>query len=406
MGERAMNIQAKAFEPVGKDEVAWLGTGPIPAKPYYDPAWFELEREAVFRRSWLQIGHVCELPEKGSFIRREVEVLSASVLVTRGKGGEIRAFHNVCTHRGTQLVDAAEGRQNTFSCPYHMWTYGLDGGLVSAPDFESFHLTKADCALPQLACEVVGGLIFVHFGTPQTSLRDELGDFARQLESMPIARATTFSEYVYEIDANWKLTYDNFQENYHLRFIHPSAAGPVTSPENPFAYPSAYDFNGPHRSQTIWTRPDMPTPSPVQGVAFQHGGACAMADGLLGSGTEKTYLGLFPNFFLFGSPMQHFSHTVFPITAGKSRGVIRLYWIDEDETPGERFAREYFMAATRDVHAEDRAVIERGHKGLSSGAIEFIHFQAQESLCRHLFNTIDGKVRAYRAELETKGGLA
>lgn len=395
-----MNSPIPTFVPVGREELAWLGTGPVPAKPYYDPTWFELEREAVFRRSWLHVGHVCELPGNGSFIRRELEVLGASLLVTRGKDGAIRAFHNVCTHRGTALVTADQGRQKTFSCPYHMWTFGLDGALVSAPDFESFHVTKAECALPQVACEVVGGLIFVHLGTPESSLRQWLGPFADRLELMPVARATTFSEYVYEIDANWKLTYDNFQENYHLRFIHPSAAGPVTNADNPFAYPEAYDFHGPHRSQRIWTKPDMMAPTAVQGVAFHRGAACAMADGILGGPTAKDYLGLFPNFFLFGSPMQHFSHTVYPLAAGKSRGVIRLYWIGEDETPSERFAREYFMATARDVHSEDRAVIERGHRGLSSGALKHIHFQVQESLCRHLYNMVDARVRAFQAELE------
>ena len=99
-----MNTHAPVFESVAKEDVAWLGTDPIPATAYYDPAYFELEREAVFRRGWIQMGHVCELPEPGSFIRRELEVLKASILILRSQDEEIRAFHNVCTHRGTQLV--------------------------------------------------------------------------------------------------------------------------------------------------------------------------------------------------------------------------------------------------------------------------------------------------------------
>ncbi|WP_159830386.1 aromatic ring-hydroxylating dioxygenase subunit alpha [Novosphingobium sp. TCA1] len=391
-----MNAEATAFAPVGKDELAWLGTAPVPAAPYYDSDWFEREREAVFRQSWMQLGHVCELPERGSFMRREIEVLKASILIVRGRDDEIRAFHNVCTHRGTQLVDAADGRRSTFSCPYHMWTFGLDGALVSAPDFESFHVAKADCALPPVRCEVIAGLIFVHCGEPGVSLREELGPLAEKLEAMPVAAATTFSEYVYEIDANWKLTFDNFQENYHLRFIHPAAAQPVCSADNPFGYPVSYGFHGAHRTQRIWSNPRMPAPAPIQGEAFRRGGASAMADGLLGSDTVKDYLALFPNFFLFGSPVQHFSHMVMPIAPDRSRGVIRLYWIGEDESASERFSREYVMATARDVHAEDRSVIERGHKGLASGALRHIHFQAQESLCRHLFNEVDRKVRGHR----------
>lgn len=153
--------RSTGFEKVSQETLDWLGTEPIPAKPYYDPAYFELEREAVFRRSWIQIGHVCELPDPGSFIRRELEVLKASLLIVRGKDGAIRAFHNVCTHRGTRLIDVDAGRQSTFSCPYHRWTFATDGSLVSAPDFEEFHVEKADCALPAVTVADCAGLIFV-----------------------------------------------------------------------------------------------------------------------------------------------------------------------------------------------------------------------------------------------------
>lgn len=395
-----MNTQTAGFERVGKDAVAWLGTGPVPAKPYYDPAYFELEREAVFRRSWLQIGHVCELPENGSFIRRELEVLGASLLIVRGKDGEIRAFHNVCTHRGTILVEAEQGKQSTFSCRYHMWTFGTEGGLLSAPDFGEFYLDKADCALKRVAVDVCAGLIFVHLGKPDETLREWLGPMAEKLEGMPIARATTFSEYVYDIDANWKLTYDNFQENYHLRFIHPGAAGPACSADNPFGYPSAFGFHGKHRTQQIWINPQMAMPPKGQLTAFSRGAMHNAAKGLIRGEADRQYLALFPNFFLLGNPGQHFSHTVYPIAANKSRGVIRLWWVGEDGNASERFAREFSMATARDVHTEDRGVILGGQRGLASGALEHIHFQAQESLCRHLFNTVDGMVRAYQAERE------
>jgi len=400
-----MNELAPVFSPVPREDVAWLGNGPVPAAPYYDPAYFELEREAVFRRSWQQVGHVCELPEPGSFIRRELEVLKASILIVRGRDGGIRAFHNVCTHRGTQLVEEAQGKQSRFTCPYHGWTFGEDGSLLAAPDFEQFFVTKAECALPTVHVEVVAGLIFVHLGTPETSLREEMGPLADRMEQLPIARATTFSEYVYEIDANWKITYDNFQENYHLRFIHPSTAGPGCAPANPFGYPEEYGFQGDHRTQTIWTNPEPRMPNPVQGASFMRIGASLMKRDLMVPGAEKNYFALFPNFFLFGNPATHFSHTVYPLASNKSRGVIRLWWVGADENASERYAREFGMAMTRDIHVEDRSVIERGQRGLESGALKHIHLQVNESLIRHLFNTVDGKVQAYKAELEAKGAL-
>lgn len=403
-----MNVQSPAFEPVSDESVSWLGRDPIPAAPYYDPAYFELEREAVFKRSWLHIGHVCELPEPGSFIRREVEVARASVLVARGKDGEIRAFHNVCTHRGTQLTEETEGKRATFSCPYHRWTFGMDGKLLSAPDFENFGLSKADCNLRAIPTEICAGLIFINFDrAPAQSLADYLGPLAEQLAMFPPSQATNFSEYVYEIDANWKLTYDNFQENYHLRFIHPRTGVATIGSDNPFGYPLHYGFHGPHRTQTIWANPDAAsTITPVQGIAFGKGIRAAMADGLMGAPTARDYLGLFPNFFILGSPSQPFSHTVWPISAGRSRGIVRLYWKGPDDTASRRFAREFAMATIRDIHAEDRDVIAAGQRGLESGALTHIHFQKQEALCRHFFLAVDERVQAYRASLEGKGAAS
>ena len=347
-------------------------------------------------RSWINVGHVCEIPDAGSFVRCELEFARASLLIVRGKDGEVRALHNVCSHRGTQLVDEAAGRKSNFSCRYHMWTFGTDGALLSAPDFERFHVEKKDCALRQVSVGVCGGLIFISFN-PQQSLQEYLGPMAQRLESLAVARATTFHEYVYEIDANWKLTYDNFQENYHLRFIHPRSSGPGTGPDNPFGYPSSFSLEGRHRMQTIWTNPGATMPE-GQMIPFMRGMPRLAADGLMELPHGRDYLALFPNFFLLCTPGNHFLHTVLPLGPEKSRGVIRLYWVGEDETASVRYFREAIMATTRDIHSEDVAVIEAGQRGLSSGALEHVHFQEKEILCRHLIKVVEDEVAAYEAE--------
>lgn len=378
------------------DDPLVLGTEPIPARYYHDPEWYELERKAVFLRSWINIGHVCELPEAGSFVRREIEFARASLLIVRGKDGAIRALHNACTHRGTQLTDEPAGKASKFSCKYHMWTFGTDGALLSAPDFERFYTDKKSCALRQVAVEVCGGLIFVCFD-PQQGLREYLGPMAEKIERLPVARATTFHEYVYDIDANWKVAYDNFQENYHLRFIHPRSAGPGIGGSNPFGYPASFSLVGKHRMQTIWTDRDAAV-NPVMLQAFTRGAPRLAADGILGHALDREYFALFPNFFLLGSAGNHFLHTVYPLGPEKSRGVIRLYWIGEDETASVRYAREFTMATTRDVHSEDVGVVEAGQRGISSGAIEHIHFQEKEILCRHLVKVCEEMVEAFQAE--------
>ncbi len=390
-----MNTRQSTFNPA---PVPDLGSDPVPAKAYYDQGYYDLEIEAVFKNTWLVIGHTCEIPESGNFIRRELEFARASLLITRGKDGEVRAMHNACTHRGTQLTQDTEGRKSTFSCPYHMWTFGSDGRLISAPEFERFNLEKADCRLRQVHVDVCAGLIFVNLARqPEQGLRAFLGPLAEQLEQLPVARATTFSEYVYTIDANWKITYDNFQENYHLRFIHPKTGAPSYARDNPFGYPLKQELHDPHRTQTIWTNPDALIPFTL-GFASQRGVPRGMKDGLFDNPHTRDYFALFPNFFLLGSPLTHFSHTVYPLGPNRSRGVIRLWWVGGDETASDRFAREFTTATTRDVHSEDIAVIEAGQRGLDSGALEFIHFMDEEVLCRHLYQMVDQRVEAHKAK--------
>jgi phenylpropionate dioxygenase-like ring-hydroxylating dioxygenase large terminal subunit len=391
-----VNTPIWSYQPVSDDVFSWLGTDPVPAAPYYDPDYFELEREAVFKRTWLQIGHVCEIPEPDTFIVRPVEVAKASILITHGKDGKIRAFHNACTHRGTQLVSDAEGARSSFTCPYHAWTFGYDGALRSAPDFERFYAKQDDCGLSQVAVDVCGGLIFINLDpAPGQSLREFLGPLAAKLDALPAAKATTFTEYVYEIGANWKITYDNFQETYHLRFIHARTTAAALSDANLFGYPIRYDFHGPHREKTIWSN-TAAKPTPVQGFALGKGMAHALADGVAPGPHDKDYFQLFPNFFILGSPVQPFSHMVMPISATRSRGVIRFYWKGDDERASKRFVREYAMALGRDIHSEDVDIIQAGQRGLSSGALKHIHFQEQEVLLRHLYREVNDRVEAYQ----------
>ncbi|HEX8056084.1 MAG TPA: SRPBCC family protein, partial [Novosphingobium sp.] len=207
-----------------------------------------------------------------------------------------------------------------------------------------------------------------------------------------------FHEYVYEIDANWKMDYDNFQENYHLRFIHSRSGGAGIGPDNPFGYPSHFTLNGRHRTQTIWTDPNAKV-LPTMLEAYMRAAPRLAADGILNDPNGREYFALFPNLFLFGSPGSHFLHTVFPLGPEKSRGVIRLYWIGEDENASTRYAREFAMAQIRDIHSEDVAVVQAGQRGVSSGALEHLHFQEKEILCRHLVKVCEEAVEVYQAEM-------
>jgi phenylpropionate dioxygenase-like ring-hydroxylating dioxygenase large terminal subunit len=392
-----MNVQ-QSIRMLPTEEAAKLrGTGPLPARPYYDPDWWELERKAIFMRQWLHVAHVCEIPEPGSFIRREIEFARASLLIVRGRDGEVRTFHNVCTHRGTQLVEEDSGKATKFSCRYHMWTFGADGALLSAPDFERFYVAKEDCALKQVRTEVLAGMIFINLDPePKETAREFFGPIADDLELLPVARAVDFTEWCYEIDANWKTLFDNFQENYHLRFIHPRTGAQTIGPENPLGYPTHYGFSGPHRSQTLWKNPNPPPAGPTLVFGYTRAAELAAREDY---SFPKTDFKLFPCLHIVGLPPgQQFSQTMTPIGPSKTRSSVRMYWTRPAANASEKFTREFGAMSVRDVLSEDRLAIEAGQRGMASGAVEHVRFQDHEMLLRHLYETVQAKVAEYLAE--------
>ncbi|MET0371129.1 MAG: aromatic ring-hydroxylating dioxygenase subunit alpha [Sphingobium sp.] len=394
-----MNKPAGNFTAVPNEALRHLGTDPVPVAPYVDPAYYALEQEAIFKRHWLHIGRVSEVAEPKSYIVRPIEAANASILIVHGSDGEIRAFHNVCTHRGTKLVWDDGGKAASFSCHYHMWNFANDGSLRAVPDQDRFFdLDKKDCGLKRVSLESCAGFLFVNLDpAPAQSLRDFLGPLAEWMEGLAVADATEFTEYTYEVDANWKTLFDNFQEVYHVRWVHDRSLGKRgTGPANPFGYASEYKFMGRHRAMTLWGNPDF-QPGEIEAAAArltfvgrEDGGA-----GIVGS---NDFTAFFPNTFLLPRKIGAFTQTVWPLGPERTRSVIRMYWQGEAKTAAEKFAREYAIGSLMDVHVEDRALVEAGQAGLRSGAIDKIRFQSQEAMCRHFINqvmdVVDNYVRA------------
>ena len=389
-----MADDAPTFHAVPNEELALLGTGPVPAAPYYDPAYYELEREAVFRRSWLHVGRVSEVAEPDSFIVRRIAAARASVLITRTSAGELRAFHNVCGHRGNELVWDDAGQSRSFSCRYHQWNYGTDGSLRAVPDeHRFFSLDKAACGLRPVAVDTCGGFLFVNLAPePGETLSTFLGPVAEALDRLRFAEFTDFEQYHVDVAANWKTAYANFQETYHVRWVHrPSSGGRATSLENPFGYPAKYEFWGPHSGGTRWLPPN-PVLNDIQARALR--AAAPPPDGPARGSFDFFYL--FPNLYLeplFGS--NPFTMQFWPSGPDRTRLVVRVYRTGTDQSAAKRFGREYSGSSLLDVHTEDVELIEANHRGLSSGALDGIHFQAQEAACRHLYRSVADLVNGY-----------
>jgi phenylpropionate dioxygenase-like ring-hydroxylating dioxygenase large terminal subunit len=156
----------------------------IPLYEKIQPAYFEQEREKIFRRSWLRIGRMEDLPDKGCYFVFDVPMLNTSLLVTRDADDKVQAFHNICKHRGNKLVRSGKGRRPSFTCGFHGWTYRSSGELALVTDENQFRaLDKGELALSPVATQVWQGHIFVNFNTERgESLRDWLGPMYDQYD--------------------------------------------------------------------------------------------------------------------------------------------------------------------------------------------------------------------------------
>jgi phenylpropionate dioxygenase-like ring-hydroxylating dioxygenase large terminal subunit len=387
---------SRLFETFEAEAAAALfGRGPVSAEPYYDKQWYADEIDAIFKRSWLHVGHVCEIPEPGSFVRRDLIFARAPLLIVRGRKGAVRTFYNVCTHRGTQLVEDQAGKKSQFSCPYHRWTFGTDGALLSAPDFDRFYVAKADCALKQVQTQVLGGLIFVNLDPhPAQSVRDHFGILAQQFDRLPTGQATRMTQFSYEIEANWKVHFDNFQENYHLKFIHPRTGAMAVGPENPMGYPTHYGFSGPHRGQTLWKNP---SPPPLPALLQIVGDRSAALPQPYAATFEKVDMKLFPALHVVWlSPDTVFTHTHMPVGPTRTRSTVRIYWNDEAENASRAFVREFAAMSLRDVLSEDRDAVQAAQLGISSGVLNQINLQDHEVLLRHSHQQVVQQIMAWR----------
>ena len=207
-------------------EMTFLRT--LPGRYYYDPAVFAREQERIFSAMWVCVGRSEELSAPGMY--RTFDLGNENVLLLRGRDGVLRAFLNVCRHRGARLCTEERGTaRNAIQCPYHAWTYALDGALIGAPnvlDMQEFD--RASCGLMPVALDTWAGLVWVNLADdppplgPQVrqSLRDRFGEeeiFARyRLEDLRVGKTIE-----YDVRANWKITIENFMECYHCGPMHP-----------------------------------------------------------------------------------------------------------------------------------------------------------------------------------------
>lgn len=202
---------------------------------YRCPEFYALEQERLWATSWICIGSTQQIPQVGDTFL--VNLAGQSLLITRTAPNDIRAFYNVCRHRGAQLL-AEGGCHKYFRCPYHAWGYDLDGTLKGTPFFEPGEVTpeeaalydasrmkafqKSDYGLLAVRTAVWGCFIFVNLHADAPPLETQLGDLPARCAHYPLTDLTLTKTVNYQIEANWKLVAENYMEYYHLPWVHPT----------------------------------------------------------------------------------------------------------------------------------------------------------------------------------------
>jgi phenylpropionate dioxygenase-like ring-hydroxylating dioxygenase large terminal subunit len=194
---------------------------PLEQRFYTDPDIYRLEVERIINRNWVLAGHVSQIPAPGDFF--VTELARESAIVVRGSGGEVRAFANVCRHRGSLVCLAKSGSTRKFECPYHGWMYDIDGNLTAARSMPK-NFDKASHGLNPVSVDVLGGLIFICFSDDPPSLEGARRDLAEPFALFDFENLKVAAQKTYPIDANWKLAVENYQECYHCATAHPEYA--------------------------------------------------------------------------------------------------------------------------------------------------------------------------------------
>jgi phenylpropionate dioxygenase-like ring-hydroxylating dioxygenase large terminal subunit len=345
--------EAPAVSPDITDE-----TNALPARYFTDPDVHDLEQEKVFGRYWCYAGHANCITEPGEFFTRTIG--GRQVIVLRDHAGDVRAFFNVCAHRGSKMVENTPmtdpGDTSRIRCPYHMWSYDLDGDLRSTPEsFETAGLNPdlededvrgpdpSENALNEVSTARIGPLVFLNFADDPMPLAEQAGKLKDELEALPLGEYEHAARYVSEVECNWKTFAGNYSECDHCHANHGDWITDIELDE------SALEVNDYH-----WV------------LHYTH--AEDVDDELrIHEEHEAKFYYFWPNFTvnMYGTADGYGTYIIDPIDEGRFQLVADYYFASSEMTDAERS----FVETSRQLQEEDFELVERQYEGLQSGAL-------------------------------------
>jgi glycine betaine catabolism A len=339
----------------------------LPARYYTDPGVFQRELEHFYCEMWICVGRVHQIPNSGDYFVREIA--GESIIIVRDNDDSVRAFFNVCRHRGTRICATAEGQfAGRIQCGYHGWTYGLDGHLIGAPHMDA-DFCREEYPLHPVKADVWDGHIFVNLGDDANPLSSQLADLPQKFSHWRMHELQMYRRICYEVKANWKLIVINYNECLHCPVLHPalSSISDYLSGDN-----------------------DKPHASYIGGsMEFQNSAYTMSNDGKLrraylpGLTKEERqrvfYYAVYPNLLLSLHPDYMMTHTLWP------RAVDRTEIICEWHFHPDEMAKQDFVAADAVefwdmTNREDWRISELSQAGIGSRAYKPGPYSRREGL--------------------------
>ena len=337
----------------------------MPQKYFVSPEIFTQEQKTIFSKEWLLVGHQSQVANAGDYF--VVNVAGESLIVIRDQGSVTRAFYNVCRHRGSRLKEEVCGHSTAIQCPYHAWTYGLDGRLIGAPHMDQVPgFEKADYSLHSVSLGVWEGFIFVNLERNPMPLEKWFAPLNGKFShwNMSILRAAKRIEY--DVRANWKLMFENYSECYHCPGVHPQLqkVSPYDSAENDLR-------EGPFLGGFMKINPGK--------SLTMSGDACAAFVGKIENLQQVFYYSIFPNMLLSLHPEYVMVHQLWP--QSPDRTLIICDWLfHPDAFARKDFNPEDAIEFWNMTNKQDWHVCELSQQGISSRAYVPGPFSSRESI--------------------------
>ena len=349
------------------------GAKTLEQKYFVSPQIFAEEQEKIFSRQWVLVGHQSQIAQAGYYFT--AEIAGESLIIVRDKRDAIRGFYNVCRHRGSRLIENRNGRSMGIQCPYHAWTYGLDGRLIGTPHMDDVPgFDKADYSLYPVSLALWEGFIFVNLADASAqrggyvSLEEWFAPLAGKFSRWNLPSLRSAKRIEYEVRANWKLMFQNYSECYHCLGVHPelSKISPHDSAENDLA-------EGPFLGGFMRIASDK--------SLTMSGHTCALPVGYFGDEDFRFvfYYSIFPNMLLSLHSDYVMVHQLLP--QSPERTLIFCNWFFHPEAfEREDFKPEDAIEFWDMVNKQDWHVCELSQQGISSRAYVPGPYSARESI--------------------------